>query len=121
MISDLDFYKNKLAEEKTRLEKELGTLAVRNPENPEDWQPTTPELTPQLSDDSELADKFEDFDTQFGIETALEEKLAGVQKALKRIEEGTYGKCEKCNELIDPKRLNANPAALTCLKHTNTE
>ncbi|MBI5045573.1 MAG: TraR/DksA C4-type zinc finger protein [Candidatus Niyogibacteria bacterium] len=121
MISDLDFYKNKLKEEETRLEKELSTLAIRNPEHPEDWQPTTPELNPQLSDDSELADKFEEFDTQFGIETALEERLIGVKKALKRVAEGTYGKCEKCHEVIDPKRLNANPAAITCLKHADTE
>ncbi|MBI2628280.1 MAG: TraR/DksA C4-type zinc finger protein [Candidatus Niyogibacteria bacterium] len=119
MISNLDFYKNKLEEELARLERELETVGRRNPENPDDWEPTEKDLNLQTSDQNEMADKFEEFDTRVGIETALEEQLNNVKKALKRIEEGNFGKCEICQKPIDEKRLKANPAASACLKHAS--
>lgn len=117
MISNLDFYKNKLEEELARLERELETVGRRNPKNPEDWEPTEKDLNLQSSDPNEMADKFEEFDTRAGIETTLEEELVSVKKALKRIKESNFGKCEICQKPIDERRLKANPAAAACLKH----
>ena len=117
MISNLDFYKNKLEEEKTRLERELETVGRRNPKNPEDWEPTEKDLNLQSSDPNEMADKFEELDTRVGIETTLEEELNSIKKALKRIKDGGFGKCEICNKPLDENRLKANPAASACLKH----
>jgi RNA polymerase-binding transcription factor DksA len=37
---------------------------------------------------------------------------------LGKIEAGTYGKCNACGEEIPEARLDANPAALTCMEHT---
>lgn len=42
--------------------------------------------------------------------------LNKIMKALKRIEEGTYGVCESCGEDIDLKRLMARPVATLCIK-----
>jgi len=116
-VSNLDFYKNKLKEELSRLERELSAVARRDPENPEAWKTISPELNPQSADPNELADKFEEFDTQFGIGAALDERLRNVKKALERIEDGVYGKCATCDKPIDEKRLNANVAAITCIEH----
>jgi len=42
-----------------------------------------------------------------------------VEKALEKIANNTYGKCDVCGEEIPEDRLEANPAALTCIEHTN--
>lgn len=42
--------------------------------------------------------------------------LNKIIKALKRIDEGTYGVCESCGEDIDVKRLEARPVATLCIK-----
>ena len=42
-------------------------------------------------------------------------QLLTVERALKSIEEGSYGTCEECGEEIEEKRLNAVPWATYCL------
>ena len=39
-----------------------------------------------------------------------------MQDALRRIEDGTYGKCIQCGREIEPVRLEAIPWARYCLK-----
>jgi RNA polymerase-binding transcription factor DksA len=38
-----------------------------------------------------------------------------VVNALRRLDEGTYGKCERCGERIPPERLEALPTATLCV------
>lgn len=38
-----------------------------------------------------------------------------IKKALGRIENGTFGMCEKCGEEISNKRLNARPVTTQCI------
>lgn len=45
----------------------------------------------------------------------LEEQLSDVEKALQRIEEGTYGICTNCGKAILPERLEALPSAALCI------
>lgn len=116
--SKYDNFKKKLEEEKGRLEAELSQIAKRNPENPEDWQPTPAEMPNQAHEKSELADNFEEFENRSAVEIHLEERLNEIIAALKRIEKGTYGICGVCEEKIDEKRLEANPSAAACVKHS---
>jgi DnaK suppressor protein len=41
--------------------------------------------------------------------------LKDIERALVRIEEGTFGKCDECGESIGEKRLIAKPDAITCI------
>jgi RNA polymerase-binding transcription factor len=41
--------------------------------------------------------------------------LQQVEAALRRLEAGTYGHCERCGQAIRPERLSALPYATTCL------
>ena len=41
--------------------------------------------------------------------------LQKIEEALAKIEEGIYGKCESCEEPIEPKRLEAQPTAELCV------
>ncbi len=46
----------------------------------------------------------------------VEAELADVEHALRRLEEGTYGRCEACGKDIGDVRLEARPAARLCLE-----
>ena len=42
-------------------------------------------------------------------------QLREIDAALRRIEEGSYGDCERCDEAINPRRLDADPTARLCI------
>lgn len=111
---DTSYFKEKLLEEKTRLEDELGTIALRNPEHPADWNAVTDEVEGEPSaDKNDRADAIEDLEENTSISTELEARLRDVNDALEKIEAGTYGKDENTGEEITKERLEANPAART--------
>lgn len=45
---------------------------------------------------------------------ALRSNLHDVERALAKIDAGTYGTCERCGEPIAPERLEALPWAVLC-------
>ncbi len=47
----------------------------------------------------------------------LRVELAEVERALQKLDDGTYGLCETCGEPIAPARLEAMPAARFCIDH----
>ena len=42
--------------------------------------------------------------------------LKKIEKALSRIEDGTFGMCERCEEPISIKRLDARPVTTLCIR-----
>jgi len=42
--------------------------------------------------------------------------LDKIQRALERIDEGTFGTCDECNEEISAKRLEARPETTLCIR-----
>jgi DnaK suppressor protein len=63
------------------------------------------------------------FDTEFNIGLASNEQklLYEIDQALRRIDEGTYGTCETCGEIISKNRLKAIPFAKYCIKHQESQ
>ncbi|GCE21759.1 TraR/DksA family transcriptional regulator [Dictyobacter kobayashii] len=51
-----------------------------------------------------------------GIRFTLQSQLDDVNAALKRIEDGTYGRCVDCGKEIPEKRLEAIPWAERCIE-----
>ena len=47
---------------------------------------------------------------------ALERKLKSIQVALRALDKGIYGICERCGRPIDPERLKVKPDATLCLE-----
>ncbi len=45
----------------------------------------------------------------------LEHKLEGVKRALRSIDKGTYGLCERCGKDINPERLEVQPDTQRCI------
>src|SRR4051812_9523348 len=53
--------------------------------------------------------------TDIGVGRSLEESLARTERALAKLEEGTYGICDACGEAIPPARLEAMPDGALCV------
>jgi len=115
-------YKEKLEEEFRLLTKELKSLGQINPNNPNDWVAKGDKETnanDDHSDPNDNADDLEELGERNAILSDLEIRFANVKNALQRIEDGTYGICKVSGEPIEEARLDANPAATTCMAHMN--
>jgi RNA polymerase-binding transcription factor DksA len=111
-------YKQLLEGEKAKLLKELATIGQKNPSSPTDWEAKPTNMDSDSADENEVADTIEEFEENSAILKQLEIQLISVESALGKIEAGTYGKCNVCGQEIPEHRLDANPAALTCIEHT---
>lgn len=114
-----EIFKQKLLEEKARLESELASIGRINPDNPNDWEAVPVDAGERESDPNDRADQVEDYETNTAILKQLEIQHTDVIDALAKIEAGTYGVCEVSGHPIEEGRLNANPAARTCMEHMN--
>jgi RNA polymerase-binding transcription factor DksA len=47
----------------------------------------------------------------------VEAELAGVERALTRLDDATFGTCEHCQVRLDEELLAAEPLAPRCLDH----
>jgi RNA polymerase-binding transcription factor DksA len=54
---------------------------------------------------------------EFSILEQVEAELADVDRALGRLDQGTYGRCDACGEPIADERLATVPAARFCIRH----
>jgi RNA polymerase-binding transcription factor DksA len=100
-----------LNEERDRLNQELGTgVEVEGPITDD------PLLTPS---DAPLIDEAQE--VQSAVLDMKTHRLRRVIAALQSIDDGTYGKCITCGREIDPRRLDADPAALLCIEDANNE
>jgi DnaK suppressor protein len=43
------------------------------------------------------------------------DQLAAIAGAERRLDDGSYGRCERCGQAIGAERLAARPAAVTCV------
>jgi DnaK suppressor protein len=53
--------------------------------------------------------------TEIGVGTSLEAGLERTERALAKLDDGTYGLCDVCGQPIAEKRLAAMPDAVTCV------
>ncbi len=118
---DTSPFKKSLLAELERLESELSSVGRRSVSNPSDWETVPVDMDVIGADKNEVADKFEEMIDNNAIMNELEVQYNEVKAALQRIEEGTYGICEKGGEPIAEKRLEAFPSARTCVEHKDDE
>lgn len=114
---DTNHFKKLLETELTKVEGELKSIGRRNPNNPNDWEATPKAFQADSADRMEVADAIDDYEDNTAILKDLEIRYNEIKSALERISAGTYGICGVCKQAIDPKRLEANPAASSCVAH----
>ena len=118
---DTDKYKAKLESLLRELTGELKALGIHNPEVDSDWIAVPGPASTSTADPNVVADRTEDWDERRSTLAALETRYNNIKRALKKIEDGTYGTCEVSGEPIEEERLEANPAARTCKAHMSEE
>lgn len=105
--------KERLFREKKHLENLLSRVAERDTAAG-DYHPQYPEFGDK---EDENASEVAAYETNIAQERDLIEKLRKVEKALKRIEDKTYGVCQNCGQEIPSQRLEVVPEAENCIKH----
>lgn len=115
MTHDVSFYRTLLENERVALTQNLNTHGESV--GTDDWDASAKNTDGEEADFADTADHIEELVTNVPLVAELEARLHEVDDALAKIEAGTYGTCEVCNEAIAPERLTANPAAKTCVAH----
>ena len=110
--------KQKLEQDKIKLEKELESFAKKDPHIKGNWKTKFPDFGIKTADLSQEEDQIEEYGADLPVEYALEAKLQKINAALEKIRQNTYGTCQNCGKKITIKRLKAEPEAKTCTKCT---
>ncbi len=105
----LEELKNTLVSDKNRIQKELEKFTHKNSEGV--FEANFPEDLG--SERSENANEVEEYADRLAVEANLENELKKINKALERMENGTYGIDINTGEEINIERLKAYPAAST--------
>ena len=108
--------KDKLEKERDLLLEEMKDMGKLNQETGE-WEAIPESQDFPETDQNDMADRSEGFETRSSVMRTLEPRLNDVLKALKSVNRESFGKCEVCKKDIEMARLEANPAAKTCKKH----
>jgi RNA polymerase-binding transcription factor DksA len=111
-----EHFRKKLEEQKATLEGEMGSVGRPNGAVPGDWEPIPSEVGTE-SDLADQADVVMSRESNSAILADLEARYDTIIGALARIDKGTYGKCEVCGKTVEEARLEADPAATTCVEH----
>src|SRR5256885_10571999 len=114
-----------LEELRAALLKEQGELKAQLAEL-EESSFSTPQsdISGETGFDEEYADSgtatFER-ERDLSLENNIKDLLAKIDKALGRLEDGTYGICERCGKPIEKARMKALPYANLCIKDKQAE
>ena len=110
MTIGFNLLRSRLEQEQKRLTQELEQLkaSVRRPAD------ERREGSPFGKREEEATESFE-LEKRLALEKQIKDKLAGIEHALHKFDEGTYGLCDECGQPIDPDRLEALPQASLCL------
>jgi DnaK suppressor protein len=103
---------------KAELEEELSRLDAQVAELQESNQSLQSEASGENAYRDHMADQgLATFERELDmtLEENLRDRRAEVLGALKRIEDGEYGKCERCGAKIPTERMEAVPTASLCI------
>lgn len=113
---NLEELRGALEAEKDSLEEELASYG-RVLSDSGDWQGASVGFEGVAADPNDAADQIEELITNTPLVEELEARHTDVEDALEKMDNGTYGACENCGNEIPLDRLEANPAARTCITH----
>jgi len=112
---DVERFRELLHDERVRLDQ------VRNAVLEETAMPASPEASVlgELSDvdqhPADIGTETFEREKQASILEVTERQLQDVERAMGRLDDGTYGTCEACGRVIPIERLEARPATRFCL------
>jgi RNA polymerase-binding transcription factor len=115
---ELEEFRAALLKEQDELRRQLAELEESSFSTPQS------DISGEVAFDEEYADSgtatFER-ERDLSLENNIRDLLAKIEKALGRLEDGTYGICERCGKPIEEARLRALPYASLCIKDKQAE
>ena len=109
MTADINKLRERLVSEWKRLTEEMGQSQASAPTSEE-----RREGSPFGKREEEATETLE-LEKRLALENRIRQELAGIEHALHKFEEGTYGLCDGCGKPIAPARLEALPQASLCV------
>jgi RNA polymerase-binding protein DksA len=115
---ELTDFGERLRSERDELSEQLTTIEDQS------FATTQSDLSGDVGVDDESADAgtatFER-EKELSIEQNVRDLIAKIERALKRIDAGTFGVCEICGKPIEKARLKALPYADLCIKDAQAQ
>jgi RNA polymerase-binding protein DksA len=71
--------------------------------------------SPLSQDFAEQAVELENGETLVALDQEIADEIARINRAVLRIDDGTYASCEECGEAISEARLKALPYSTLCI------
>jgi DnaK suppressor protein len=99
----MEMIQQALEEEKEKLQKQLQTFSENDP------------TTDKNLDQMDIAQVYSDQGISHAMQMSERKQLAQVEAALQAIVNGSYGRCQHCNQPISLDRLQAMPSATMCV------
>jgi DnaK suppressor protein len=113
MSIDTDRFRTELENERERVQAAIANLRNDHPGSLDDEVEEIAATSDNHLGETATATLGREIDYTLGENS--EQVLAEINAALKRIEDGTYGKCTRCGQEISPERLEAHPWASLCI------
>jgi DnaK suppressor protein len=115
---EIDDLRESLLKEQQELRSQLTELETST------FSDSQSDLTGETAFDEEYADSgtatFER-ERDLSLENNVRDLLEKIEKALSRMDEGTFGVCERCGKPIEKARIKALPYASLCIKDKQAE
>jgi RNA polymerase-binding protein DksA len=115
---ELDDLRERLLTEQAELQEQLTTIEEQT------FAASQSDLSGEVSFDEENADAgtftFER-ERDLSIENNVRDLLRKIERALVRMDEGTYGICSRCGKPIEKARLKALPYVDLCIKDAQAQ
>jgi len=71
----------------------------------------------ELKEDGDIASSVVEQQVSFTMRNKELEKLRKIEIALERLENGSFGVCEECEDSINERRLKSQPWTNLCIEH----
>jgi RNA polymerase-binding protein DksA len=115
---ELDEFRKRLVQERSELEEQLSTIEEAS------FSATQSDVSGEVSFDDENADAgtftFER-ERDLSIENNIRDLLGKIDRALVRLDETSFGICERCGKPIEKARIRALPYADLCIKDAQAQ
>ncbi len=115
---ELGDLRTRLVDERAELQDQLETIEDLS------FATTQSDLSGEVGLDDEAADAgsatFER-EKDLSIEQNVRDLLQKIERALKRMDEGTYGVCERCGKNIEKARIKALPYVDMCINDAQAQ
>ena len=115
---ELDELRERLIAERVELEEQLATLEENT------FAASQSDMSGEVAFDDETADAgtatFER-ERDLSIENNVRDLLAKIDRAIRRMDAGTYGLCDRCGKPIEKARIKALPYVDLCIKDAQAQ